>query len=42
MNKRIEEKIENVEDRISVGNIYINRKIIGEVVGVKNLGGSGI
>src|SRR4051812_27738090 len=39
---RIDETITRVVDRIDAGNIYINRNIIGAVVGVPPFGGSGL
>jgi RHH-type proline utilization regulon transcriptional repressor/proline dehydrogenase/delta 1-pyrroline-5-carboxylate dehydrogenase len=38
---RIEEKVREVTSRIHVGNIYVNRSMIGAVVGVQPFGGQG-
>lgn len=40
MQTRINDKVEYVASRIKAGNIYINRNIIGAVVGVQPFGGS--
>jgi RHH-type proline utilization regulon transcriptional repressor/proline dehydrogenase/delta 1-pyrroline-5-carboxylate dehydrogenase len=42
LHTRIDETIARVVDRICAGNIYINRNIIGAVVGVQPFGGSGL
>ena len=42
LHTRIDETIGRVVGRIHVGNIYINRNIIGAVVGVQPFGGSGL
>ncbi|WP_094283780.1 trifunctional transcriptional regulator/proline dehydrogenase/L-glutamate gamma-semialdehyde dehydrogenase [Brucella ceti] len=42
LHTRLDETIANVADRIRVGNIYINRNIIGAVVGVQPFGGRGL
>jgi RHH-type proline utilization regulon transcriptional repressor/proline dehydrogenase/delta 1-pyrroline-5-carboxylate dehydrogenase len=34
--------IESVVDRLQVGNIYVNRNMIGAVVGVQPFGGFGL
>lgn len=39
---RLDETIEQVSKSVAVGNIYINRNIIGAVVGVQPFGGRGI
>src|SRR5262249_31694249 len=39
---RIDETIAYVTDRISAGNIYVNRNIVGAVVGVQPFGGHGL
>jgi RHH-type transcriptional regulator, proline utilization regulon repressor / proline dehydrogenase / delta 1-pyrroline-5-carboxylate dehydrogenase len=39
---RIDETIANVIDRAHVGNIYVNRNVIGAVVGVQPFGGEGL
>ncbi|MCM2475390.1 trifunctional transcriptional regulator/proline dehydrogenase/L-glutamate gamma-semialdehyde dehydrogenase, partial [Rhizobium sp. CG5] len=42
LHTRIDETIASVVDRIEAGNIYINRNIIGAVVGVQPFGGRGL
>ena len=42
LHTRIEETVTHVLRRIEAGNIYINRNIIGAVVGVQPFGGSGL
>ncbi|WP_426958177.1 trifunctional transcriptional regulator/proline dehydrogenase/L-glutamate gamma-semialdehyde dehydrogenase [Muricoccus radiodurans] len=42
VHSRIDETIERVTDRASVGNVYVNRGIIGAVVGVQPFGGHGL
>ncbi|WP_423063713.1 bifunctional proline dehydrogenase/L-glutamate gamma-semialdehyde dehydrogenase PutA [Candidiatus Paracoxiella cheracis] len=37
---RIDEQIEHIQRRIKAGNIYVNRNMIGAVVGVQPFGGS--
>lgn len=39
---RLDEMVEYVSSRIAVGNIYVNRNIVGAVVGVQPFGGSGM
>jgi RHH-type proline utilization regulon transcriptional repressor/proline dehydrogenase/delta 1-pyrroline-5-carboxylate dehydrogenase len=39
---RIDETIAHVTDRINAGNIYVNRNIVGAVVGVQPFGGHGL
>jgi RHH-type transcriptional regulator, proline utilization regulon repressor / proline dehydrogenase / delta 1-pyrroline-5-carboxylate dehydrogenase len=39
---RIDETVERVVARLGVGNIYVNRNMIGAVVGVQPFGGSGL
>jgi RHH-type proline utilization regulon transcriptional repressor/proline dehydrogenase/delta 1-pyrroline-5-carboxylate dehydrogenase len=39
---RIDDTIEAVIDRLSVGNVYVNRNMIGAVVGVQPFGGQGL
>jgi RHH-type proline utilization regulon transcriptional repressor/proline dehydrogenase/delta 1-pyrroline-5-carboxylate dehydrogenase len=39
---RIDEIVERVTRRLSVGNVYVNRNMIGAVVGVQPFGGSGL
>jgi RHH-type proline utilization regulon transcriptional repressor/proline dehydrogenase/delta 1-pyrroline-5-carboxylate dehydrogenase len=42
LHTRLDETVERVTGRISVGNIYVNRNIIGAVVGVQPFGGHGL
>jgi RHH-type transcriptional regulator, proline utilization regulon repressor / proline dehydrogenase / delta 1-pyrroline-5-carboxylate dehydrogenase len=42
IHSRIDDTIEAVIDRLSVGNIYVNRNMIGAVVGVQPFGGQGL
>ena len=42
IHSRIQEKIETSSARLQVGNVYINRSMIGAVVGVQPFGGSGL
>jgi RHH-type transcriptional regulator, proline utilization regulon repressor / proline dehydrogenase / delta 1-pyrroline-5-carboxylate dehydrogenase len=42
IHSRIDDTIEAVVDRLAVGNIYVNRNIIGAVVGVQPFGGHGL
>ncbi len=42
LHTRIDETIARVLDRIDAGNIYVNRNIIGAVVGVQPFGGNGL
>jgi RHH-type transcriptional regulator, proline utilization regulon repressor / proline dehydrogenase / delta 1-pyrroline-5-carboxylate dehydrogenase len=39
---RIEETVRQVVDRLDAGNIYVNRNMIGAVVGTQPFGGSGL
>jgi RHH-type proline utilization regulon transcriptional repressor/proline dehydrogenase/delta 1-pyrroline-5-carboxylate dehydrogenase len=39
---RIDEKIRDICARVNAGNIYVNRSMIGAVVGVQPFGGSGL
>ncbi|MNQ82266.1 Bifunctional protein PutA [compost metagenome] len=39
---RIDETISKVLDKVKVGNIYVNRNIVGAVVGVQPFGGEGL
>jgi RHH-type proline utilization regulon transcriptional repressor/proline dehydrogenase/delta 1-pyrroline-5-carboxylate dehydrogenase len=39
---RIDDTIEAVIDRLAVGNVYVNRNMIGAVVGVQPFGGPGL
>ncbi|MBN9046768.1 MAG: trifunctional transcriptional regulator/proline dehydrogenase/L-glutamate gamma-semialdehyde dehydrogenase [Rhizobiales bacterium] len=42
LHTRLDETIAHVADRIRVGNVYINRNVIGAVVGVQPFGGRGL
>jgi RHH-type proline utilization regulon transcriptional repressor/proline dehydrogenase/delta 1-pyrroline-5-carboxylate dehydrogenase len=42
IHSRIQEKIEHIVARLPVGNVYINRNMIGAVVGVQPFGGRGL
>lgn len=42
LHSRIEATVERVIDRLSTGNIYVNRNMIGAVVGVQPFGGHGL
>jgi RHH-type proline utilization regulon transcriptional repressor/proline dehydrogenase/delta 1-pyrroline-5-carboxylate dehydrogenase len=42
IHSRIDDTIEAVIDGLSVGNIYVNRNMIGAVVGVQPFGGQGL
>ena len=42
MESRIDSKFKDVANRIHAGNIYINRSMIGAVVGVQPFGGMGL
>ncbi|MBN9008953.1 MAG: L-glutamate gamma-semialdehyde dehydrogenase, partial [Rhizobiales bacterium] len=39
---RIDETARRIADRLNVGNVYVNRNIIGAVVGTQPFGGSGL
>ena len=39
---RIEATVRHIVDRLAVGNVYVNRNIIGAVVGTQPFGGSGL
>ena len=39
---RIEHRARNIRDRIRVGNVYVNRNMIGAAVGVQPFGGCGL
>ena len=41
IHSRIDEAIDNIVARIKVGNVYVNRNIVGAVVGVQPFGGEG-
>ncbi len=42
IHSRIDETIDYIISRVSVGNIYVNRNMIGAVVGVQPFGGEGL
>lgn len=42
IHSRIDDTIEDVIERLQVGNIYVNRNMIGAVVGVQPFGGHGL
>jgi RHH-type proline utilization regulon transcriptional repressor/proline dehydrogenase/delta 1-pyrroline-5-carboxylate dehydrogenase len=42
IHSRIDDTVDAVIDRLSVGNIYVNRNMIGAVVGVQPFGGHGL
>jgi RHH-type transcriptional regulator, proline utilization regulon repressor / proline dehydrogenase / delta 1-pyrroline-5-carboxylate dehydrogenase len=42
IHSRIDDTVEAVVDRLAVGNIYVNRNMIGAVVGVQPFGGHGL
>jgi RHH-type proline utilization regulon transcriptional repressor/proline dehydrogenase/delta 1-pyrroline-5-carboxylate dehydrogenase len=42
IHSRIESTIRYIQNRVSVGNIYVNRNMIGAVVGVQPFGGEGL
>jgi RHH-type transcriptional regulator, proline utilization regulon repressor / proline dehydrogenase / delta 1-pyrroline-5-carboxylate dehydrogenase len=42
IHSRIDDTIEAVVDRLGVGNVYVNRNMIGAVVGVQPFGGQGL
>jgi RHH-type proline utilization regulon transcriptional repressor/proline dehydrogenase/delta 1-pyrroline-5-carboxylate dehydrogenase len=42
IHSRIDDTIEAVTDRLAVGNVYVNRNMIGAVVGVQPFGGRGL
>jgi RHH-type proline utilization regulon transcriptional repressor/proline dehydrogenase/delta 1-pyrroline-5-carboxylate dehydrogenase len=42
IHSRIEATIKYIKNRVSVGNLYVNRNIIGAVVGVQPFGGEGL
>jgi len=42
IHSRIDDMVETVADRLSVGNVYVNRNMIGAVVGVQPFGGHGL
>src|SRR3954471_4121561 len=42
IHSRIDDTIEAIVDRVQIGNIYVNRNMIGAVVGVQPFGGNGL
>jgi len=42
VHSRIDDRIEAIVERLAVGNIYVNRNMIGAVVGVQPFGGVGL
>lgn len=42
VHSRIDATVEHIRDRIEAGNVYINRNIVGAVVGVQPFGGHGL
>ncbi len=42
VHSRIDATVKTVVDRLSVGNVYVNRNMIGAVVGTQPFGGSGL
>jgi RHH-type proline utilization regulon transcriptional repressor/proline dehydrogenase/delta 1-pyrroline-5-carboxylate dehydrogenase len=42
IHSRIDDTIDAVVERLAVGNVYVNRNMIGAVVGVQPFGGSGL
>jgi RHH-type proline utilization regulon transcriptional repressor/proline dehydrogenase/delta 1-pyrroline-5-carboxylate dehydrogenase len=42
IHSRIDDNVEAVIERLSVGNVYVNRNMIGAVVGVQPFGGQGL
>src|SRR5207247_11012074 len=42
IHSRIDDTVEAVIDRLFVGNVYVNRNMIGAVVGVQPFGGQGL
>jgi RHH-type proline utilization regulon transcriptional repressor/proline dehydrogenase/delta 1-pyrroline-5-carboxylate dehydrogenase len=42
IHSRIEETVRRVTDALAVGNVYVNRNMIGAVVGVQPFGGHGL
>jgi RHH-type proline utilization regulon transcriptional repressor/proline dehydrogenase/delta 1-pyrroline-5-carboxylate dehydrogenase len=42
IHSRIDDMVEAAVDRLAVGNVYVNRNMIGAVVGVQPFGGSGL
>ncbi|MEF2071791.1 bifunctional proline dehydrogenase/L-glutamate gamma-semialdehyde dehydrogenase PutA [Consotaella aegiceratis] len=42
IHSRIDETIRKISERVTVGNVYVNRNIIGAIVGSQPFGGSGL
>jgi len=42
IHSRIDDTVEAVADRLSTGNVYVNRNMIGAAVGVQPFGGHGL
>jgi RHH-type proline utilization regulon transcriptional repressor/proline dehydrogenase/delta 1-pyrroline-5-carboxylate dehydrogenase len=42
IHSRIDDTVEDVIDRLQTGNVYVNRNMIGAVVGVQPFGGHGL
>ena len=42
IHSRIDDTVEAIIARLSVGNVYVNRNMIGAVVGVQPFGGNGL
>jgi len=42
IHSRIDDTVDTITDRLQVGNVYVNRNMIGAVVGVQPFGGSGL
>ncbi len=42
LHTRVDERVQEISDRINVGNLYINRNQIGAVVGTQPFGGHGL
>src|SRR6202012_2681424 len=42
IHSRIDDTVEAIIDRVQIGNIYVNRNMIGAVVGVQPFGGNGL
>ncbi len=39
---RIDATVQRIADRLAVGNVYVNRNIVGAVVGTQPFGGAGL
>jgi RHH-type proline utilization regulon transcriptional repressor/proline dehydrogenase/delta 1-pyrroline-5-carboxylate dehydrogenase len=42
IHSRIDDTVEDIIDAVAVGNVYVNRNMIGAVVGVQPFGGHGL